>query len=598
LQASANLSRLWENNPLLLQSTIAVTLFAMSITLWMGLYLLARGFPSRMTLRVVVVMLALSGFYYGGYNNFFAQTPGMASARAVLLVIALGGWYGATFHVMSDRDQIRYRFSEWGVYALGALSIIFLAQPGAFINEAGYALYSTRMNINSWAYRVYGSYQLFASLGIMLNLLIGDRVGLTRRGKYFLVASIFPAVSIIFAAFTLQSTTTPRIIQDTLAFCGVFVLGLSVLRHQTWTERRATLEDFPLTTLSALGLAAVTAFFAWRGGMPVGSLSAVVGFVILSIGVYDLTREFLERSRARRESELRKQFRQLDGEASNEETLKARFQEGLDRLCQTLEAPGGFVAIRRGGEFLVMASRSSVAAGSALSTEAVACEDLSRPNSAQLSSLAWIAPSFEGRLQVAAVGIEKARSRMEYSKGNLELLAEVADEIGTVVSLNASGARQNDPGRDSTTGSQSSADQLTSAAAGGMLDSIASNPDEEFIRLVEEALRHLPDAIALGQSALAEKMPIRAESHVERGKRLQEILTNSIEAFKPAEKRPPEPLPRVWYNHAVLYDAYVEGVPNREIMARLYISEGTFNRTRRNAIRGLARMLVEKNVTA
>jgi DNA-binding CsgD family transcriptional regulator len=39
---------------------------------------------------------------------------------------------------------------------------------------------------------------------------------------------------------------------------------------------------------------------------------------------------------------------------------------------------------------------------------------------------------------------------------------------------------------------------------------------------------------------------------------------------------------------------YVEGVQNREIMARLYISEGTFNRTRRNAIRGLARLLVEK----
>ncbi len=53
---------------------------------------------------------------------------------------------------------------------------------------------------------------------------------------------------------------------------------------------------------------------------------------------------------------------------------------------------------------------------------------------------------------------------------------------------------------------------------------------------------------------------------------------------------------RVWYNHAALYDAYMEGVPNREIMARLYISEGTFNRTRRNAIRGLARLLVEDNM--
>jgi hypothetical protein len=32
---------------------------------------------------------------------------------------------------------------------------------------------------------------------------------------------------------------------------------------------------------------------------------------------------------------------------------------------------------------------------------------------------------------------------------------------------------------------------------------------------------------------------------------------------------------------------------NREIMSRLYISEGTFNRTRRAAIRSVARMLEE-----
>ena len=67
-----------------------------------------------------------------------------------------------------------------------------------------------------------------------------------------------------------------------------------------------------------------------------------------------------------------------------------------------------------------------------------------------------------------------------------------------------------------------------------------------------------------------------------------------MESFRPKGPRPPEPLPRVWYSYVVLHDAYVEGVPNREIMARLYISEGTFNRTRRNALRALARSLIER----
>jgi len=274
---------------MLLQATIAVSLFAMTTTLWMGLYLFARGFPNQMAFRVVVVMLALSGFFFGAYNNIFAQVPGSAAIRAVLLVIVLCGWYSVTFHVMSERDQQRYRFFEWGLYALGALSIFVLLQPNAFIFEQGNALYVAHMNPKGWAYKIYGGFQFIVSFSIMLNLLVGDRVGLTSRGKYFLVTSFFPVISVIYGVFALGSPTpTPRLVQDTLAFCGVFVLGLSVLRHQTWTERRATLQDFPLTTAGALGLAFLTTYFAYRSGMPQESLSGVAGFVILSIGVFAL----------------------------------------------------------------------------------------------------------------------------------------------------------------------------------------------------------------------------------------------------------------------------------------------------------------------
>lgn len=572
---------------MLLQATVVVTLFAMAVTLWMGFYLFARGFPSKMTLRVVIVMLALSGFFFGAYNNIFVQQPGSAGIRAALLVIVLAGWYSVTFHIMSERDQKRYRAVEWGVYALGAATIPLLLQPGSFIDEEGNALFVAHMNPQGWAYRVYGAYQFIVSFGIMLNLLVGDRVGLTPRGKYFLVTSLFPVVSVVYGVISLGSpNAAPRIIQDLLAFCGVFVLGLSVARHQTLTERRTTLQDFPLTTLSILGLAAIAAYFAWMGGMPLQNLSAVIGFAIMAVGLYDLSREFLERQRTRSESRIRKQFRQLESESAGDDKLKSRLQEGLDLLCRTLDAPGGFVAVRRGEEFMVMAGRSSVSVGSVLPASVVACEDVSRPQAEQLSSVAWLAPSFEGQTQVAVVGIEKSESRLEYSTGNLELLAEAADQIGTIVSLGNLQPKRREV-------ESAGANELKSAT-NEMLDSISSHPDEGFVRMVEEALRHLPDTITLGQSPLADRMGIRAGTHVERGKQLQQLLMDSIELLKPAEKRPPEPLPRVWYNHAVLHDAYVEGVQNREIMARLYISEGTFNRTRRNAIRGLARLMMEK----
>ena len=98
--------------------------------------------------------------------------------------------------------------------------------------------------------------------------------------------------------------------------------------------------------------------------------------------------------------------------------------------------------------------------------------------------------------------------------------------------------------------------------------------------MVEDGLRKLSDIIALGQSPLAEALNINGKTHIEHGKALRYELVNAIEALRPAGTRPEEPLPREWESYVVLHDAYVKRVTNREIMARLYTSEGTFNRIR------------------
>jgi len=268
-------------------------------------------------------------------------------------------------------------------------------------------------------------------------------------------------------------------------------------------------------------------------------------------------------------------------------------QKALDLLCHTLNAASGLVAVREGEEFLVTATRRSVPLESRISVELASRDEVSHLKEGQVPDIEWIAPSFEGQNQMAVVGIGKPRSRIEYSTGDLELLEEVADQVGTLVSFRNLRPGKTNEIRQLVAESRANASEMNSIA-GGIMDTLTGQPDAEFVRIVEEALRHLPDAIALGQSPLADKMGITAETHIERGKHLQGMLMESIELLKPGEKRPPEPLPRIWYNHAVLHDAYVEGVPNREIMSRLYISEGTFNRTRRNATRGLARLLLEK----
>lgn len=578
---------------MLLQATLTVTLLAMGATLWMAFYLFARGFSSKVTLRAIIVLLAVAAVSYLSYSNQFHQTPGSTSARASLLTIALTFWYSLTYRMMPIESRRRLRWMEYGMYAFAGITILVLFQPGAFINEVDSALYVAQTGKTS-TNLVYGLFQLTISICILFHLLVDEKVGLTSRGKFFLIASFFPIGSVLygivdfFAEFNL-----PHVIPDLFNFTGIFFLGLSVARHQTLTERRTTYQDFPLSSLAVLGIAGVYVYIAWRFGVPVEMFSSVIVLAVLTHGVYDLTREFLERLRMKNESQFRRQLRVLETELSSEETLKLRLQEGLTLLCRTIRSPGGFVGIRQGEYFVLWASQASLPVGSEVPASALDCEDVARPKEDQLPDIAWVAPSFEGHLQVAAIGIERSNNKVDYSSGDLDLLAEVADQIGTLVSLSNARSKQNELIHKSVSESQANVSEMDTVA-GEMIDVMSDHPNHEFVKHVEEALRNLPDTIKLGQSTLAGKMVTHADSHIERGKKLQEILTGSIEALKPAEKRPPEPLPRMWYNHAVLYDAYVEGVPNREIMSRLYISEGTFNRTRRNAIRGLARLLMEK----
>jgi hypothetical protein len=44
-----------------------------------------------------------------------------------------------------------------------------------------------------------------------------------------------------------------------------------------------------------------------------------------------------------------------------------------------------------------------------------------------------------------------------------------------------------------------------------------------------------------------------------------------------------------------LYEAYVEGRPNKQVMQRYYLSEGTFHRARRRAIDAIAADLAARH---
>jgi hypothetical protein len=116
---------------------------------------------------------------------------------------------------------------------------------------------------------------------------------------------------------------------------------------------------------------------------------------------------------------------------------------------------------------------------------------------------------------------------------------------------------------------------------------------------VEDALHNIYDYAYLGDSPLIHLKQVGAlldggnQTHLDTGKAVYQVVSNAVEKLKPGSTSPAEPISREWYPYIILHDAYFEGLPNRDIILKLYISDGTFHRTRRSAIRSVTRVLSE-----
>lgn len=115
---------------------------------------------------------------------------------------------------------------------------------------------------------------------------------------------------------------------------------------------------------------------------------------------------------------------------------------------------------------------------------------------------------------------------------------------------------------------------------------------------VEGALRHLNDLPALAEHPLLERLPPGpdGETTLERAGRLRAEVEAAIDRLRPGGARPAPGSsvgPGGWLHHLVLYEAYVQGRPNKQVMQRYHLSEGTFHRARRRAVDALAADLAQ-----
>jgi hypothetical protein len=127
---------------------------------------------------------------------------------------------------------------------------------------------------------------------------------------------------------------------------------------------------------------------------------------------------------------------------------------------------------------------------------------------------------------------------------------------------------------------------------------------EHLTRLTELALRRLNNPSALAKSGLAARIPLTIanarDSQVggnapmatplEEARAVRDVLIAAIERLKPAGDDDRASNPGALQYH-ILREEYLVGKPNKQIMIRYSISEGTFHRNRRQAIVILAQEL-------
>jgi hypothetical protein len=218
------------------------------------------------------------------------------------------------------------------------------------------------------------------------------------------------------------------------------------------------------------------------------------------------------------------------------------------------------------------------------------------PATDEAESVAVIAPFLVEGTITGAILLGQPKDAPAYSQDDLDLIAEAADRLDELTlrfQQQAAHASEIDKMLHEFQQRERELQQEVAALRSPAKQETVS---QEYVVQVENALRRLYDYAYLGEQALGERVLPRdhTSTHLDRGKALNVLLISAIEKLRPPVAVEPRELPtREWHPYLILRDAYVRCESNRDIMTRLYVSEATFHRTRRSALRAVAQVLLD-----
>jgi len=594
------------------------------VSLWLGFYIVTRSPRSRVSWLASATLWSLSGTFLNTLINIHAPL-GMSSLpwwRGWTISIAVPFWFHLSVSLLPDKVAKRRRPLVILIYLL---TLNFIAMevytPWVFADmDIKSSIYYSAQQ-PGLLYPLFGLYLIIIPSLSFHNLWLGwkqvNRTPIQRQFAILLQATCLAIFSGIYATLsTWLGLDAPTLFSTLSLGAGVALLGYGVARWNALIEGRVIVLDFFYTSLVIGLITGAYLLAAWVSNLifsvPLIAFVFILILAIASHSLYDWVRTYLDRIFYSRQKyrELRANLRDLARSTTSDHNIQERLQVILQTLCQSLDVNRGFIALQEGESFIVFADWKMDLIGKSIESDILSMEEITHLSPPTVimgfTDLALIVPLHAGGGQIGAVVLSQRTTGIGYTEDDTYLLEDLADTIASVVHiarLQERSVQQIDTllieVREREQELQGSMREVLSAGSEPSI--LRGQSESETISLVEDALRHLHDYPYLGDHSLAQLRIIDSHldthkgtfiTHIDRGRVLQEVMITAIDKLKPSYPKPSPPT-REWHQYVILHDCYAEGKLTREVMNELYISEGTFNRSRRRAVRGLTRALSE-----
>jgi len=600
--------------------TFTVNFLALMTAMWLGLYLVTRNpraptaWLTALTLWAlgglfINILLALSppphpAFRPSGLRFLFPFWPSglfEQGANAWLqgwsVIPSIAFWHHATMLLRPGKmNAWRWtRVIAAYLIAVAAIQVQAFTQI-LFSVEGGSPLYLNSLRAGP-LYSIFGIALIGLTVLSVINLARSAYVApneIIRRQLRTLVGAtlitgLIAPVSLVSSGLDLFPM--PMVVMSGVLVVFVAMVGYGIARYSALVQKRTIDRDFFYNLLGILTITGIYTAVSWILVFAYDAPKVIVIFVpllgVLTHTVLNAASIFLDwffyRGETRR---LRTNLHDLRRLAGETEAMTMMLEEILATLCGPIRASYGLILVHKNGAAQQIAHFRWKWGALELPSDLLTTDDFRHLTpgdfAAPLEDAALLVPLYNESAQVGAILLGRPTNGMQYAHADVERLLYPADQIADALFQH----RRN-------------SEQLEKVASIAAQSARVTDKSRIPVDTIDLVLKNLFDYTYLADSRLAEMDIVRAQmtgdrkTHIDRGKVVQAVVVEALDKMKPGSVVPKEPIPREWFSYVILHDAYVEGVQNRDIMSKLYISEGTFNRTRRSAIRSLARALVE-----